>query len=58
MKKVLFYNQNRWALGSIHHALAKELYKYGIIANLLDWTQQYSLEEIRLTSILRDALSF
>jgi glycosyltransferase involved in cell wall biosynthesis len=48
MKKVIFYTQNRWAFGSIHHALAKELYKYGIIANLLDWTQQYSLDEIRL----------
>ena len=48
MKKVLFYTQNRWAFGSIHHALAKELYKYGIIANLLDWTQQYSPDEIRL----------
>ena len=48
MKKVLFYTQNRWAFGSIHHALAKELYKYGIIANLLDWTQHYTPDEIRL----------
>jgi glycosyltransferase involved in cell wall biosynthesis len=48
MKKVIFYTQNRWAFGSIHHALAKELYKYGIIANLLDWTQHYTPEEIVL----------
>lgn len=48
MRKVLFYTQNRWAFGSIHHALSKELYKYGIIANLLDWTQQYSGEEFKL----------
>ena len=45
MKKVLFFTQNRWAYGSIHHGLAKELYKKGIYTNLLDWTQQYSKEE-------------
>jgi hypothetical protein len=48
MKKVLFFSQNRWAFGSIHHALSKELYSYGIIANLLDWTQQYTPEEFSL----------
>lgn len=48
MIKVLFYTQNRWAFGSIHHALAKELYQHGIYANLLDWTQPYTLDEFRL----------
>lgn len=48
MKKVLFFTQNRWAFGSIHHALSKELYQYGIIANLLDWTQPYSSDEFKL----------
>jgi len=48
MLKVLFYTQNRWAFGSIHHALAKELYKHNIYANLLDWTQQYTADEFRL----------
>lgn len=47
MKRVLFYTQNRWAYGSIHHGLCKELYKHGIYANLLDWTQSYSLDEFR-----------
>ena len=45
MKKVLFYTQNRWAFGSIHHGLCKELYKHGIYANLLDWTIHYSQHE-------------
>jgi len=45
MKKVLFYTQNRWAFGSIHHGLCKELYKHGIYANLLDWTIPYSQHE-------------
>lgn len=48
MIKVLFYTQNRWAFGSIHHALAKELYKHNIYANLLDWTQPYTADEFRL----------
>jgi glycosyltransferase involved in cell wall biosynthesis len=50
MKKVLFFTQNRWAFGSIHHGLAKELWKHGIYANLLDWTGQYSAEEFKLFS--------
>jgi len=48
MQKVLFYTQNRWAFGSIHHGLCKELYKHNIYANLLDWTQNYSNEEFSL----------
>lgn len=48
MKKVLFYTQNRWAFGSLHHALSKELYKYGVLSNLLDWTQPYTQEEFKL----------
>ncbi len=45
MKKILFFTQNRWAFGSIHHALCKELYKHNIYANLLDWSTQYTKEE-------------
>jgi glycosyltransferase involved in cell wall biosynthesis len=52
VKKVLFFTQNRWAFGSIHHGLAKELWKHGIYANLLDWTQGYTAEEFKL---LRDS---
>lgn len=45
MKRVLFFTQNRWAFGSIHHALCKELYKHNIFANVLDWTLPYTAEE-------------
>lgn len=48
MKKVLFFTQNRWAFGSIHHGLCKELYKHNIYANLLDWTETYTPEEFEL----------
>jgi len=48
MKKVIFYTQNRWAFGAIHHALCKELYKHNIYANLLDEDIQYTEEEFQL----------
>jgi glycosyltransferase involved in cell wall biosynthesis len=48
MKKVLFYTQNKWAFGSIHHGLCKELYKHNIYANLLDWWENYTSEEFEL----------
>jgi len=48
MKKVLFYTQNKWAFGSIHHGLCKELYKHNIYANLLDWCENYTSEEFEL----------
>lgn len=48
MKKVLFYTQNRWAFGSIHNGLCKELYKHNIYANLLDEDGNYTIEEYKL----------
>jgi glycosyltransferase involved in cell wall biosynthesis len=48
MKKILFFTQNRWAFGAIHHALIKELYKHNIYANLLDWNISYTREEFEL----------
>jgi glycosyltransferase involved in cell wall biosynthesis len=45
MKKVMFFTQNRWAFGSLHQGLVKELYEHGIYANLLDYTIGYSQEE-------------
>ena len=48
MKKVLFYTQDAWAFGSIHHGLCKELYKHNIYANLLDWHKTYTYEEFEL----------
>lgn len=48
MKNVLFYTQNKWAFGSIHYGLIKELYKYGFYCNLLDWSISYTEEEFSL----------
>lgn len=48
MKKVLFYTQDKWAFGSLHHGLCKELYKYNIYTNLLDWNKTYTYEEFEL----------
>lgn len=42
---VLFFTQNQWAFGQIHHALIKRLAKYGIYAHLLDFYKEYSHEE-------------
>lgn len=44
MKRVAFYIHTEWALGSIHYALCKELYKFGIDADVLDWNKYYSPE--------------
>ena len=41
-KSVLFYTQNRWAFGQIHHALIKRLWEHGYYCHLLDWGQHYS----------------
>lgn len=54
MLKVLFYIENGWAYGSIHHGLCKELYKHGIFANLLDWTKEYTREEFSLLNSCYD----
>ena len=48
MKRVLFYTENNWAFGSIHNALCKELYRYGIYSNLLDWKLKYTKKEFDL----------
>ena len=48
MKKVIFFTQNRWAFGTIHHGLCKELYKHDIYSNLLDYDVQYTQEEFDL----------
>jgi hypothetical protein len=49
MRKICFYTlANKWAFATIHRGLEKELYKHGIMANSLDWTQPYSPEEFSL----------
>ena len=45
MKRVLFFTQDRWAFATIHHALEKELYKYGIYSNLMNWRLEITPEE-------------
>lgn len=46
MKSVLFFTQNQWAFGQIHHALIKRLYTKGIYAHLLDFYKEYRQEEL------------
>jgi FkbM family methyltransferase len=43
--RVAFFTHTQWALGSIHSALCKELYEYGIDADLIDWDKNYTLED-------------
>ena len=47
-KKVLFFNQDRWCMGQIHRSLEKELFKYGIYANLLNWRAEIKPEEWKM----------
>ena len=36
MKKVMFFTQNRWAFGAIHHGLCKELYNHSELIALTE----------------------
>jgi glycosyltransferase involved in cell wall biosynthesis len=45
---VLFFTQNKWAFGQIHHSLIKRLWEKGIYANLIDCEQSYSHAEMSL----------
>lgn len=54
MLNVLFFIENGWAFGSIHHGLCKELYRYRIFANLLDWNKEYLREEFELLNSCYD----
>lgn len=44
MRKILFFTSPIWAFGSIHNALIKRLRPYGIHADLLDWSVNYTPE--------------
>ena len=48
MKKILFYTEPKWAFGAIHYGLSKELYKHGIVGDVLNWELEYTLEEFQL----------
>jgi hypothetical protein len=43
--RVAFFTHTQWALGSIHTALCKELYEYGIDADLIDWEKEYTSDD-------------
>lgn len=54
MVKVLFFFENAWAFGSIHNALAKELYSHGIHTDIIDWGNQYIVEEFDFLNSVYD----
>lgn len=47
MRKVLFFIENEWAFGQIHHALIKQLWTHGIYSHLLDWIKPYNRREFQ-----------
>lgn len=47
MNKTLFYIENKWAFGSIHYGLCKELYLHQIHCDLLDWDKEYTKDEFK-----------
>lgn len=47
MIRILFFFEDRYAFGTIHCGLSKELYKHGILGELINWNVQYSAIEIQ-----------
>lgn len=43
---VLFFVENKWALGQIHHALVKRLWERKIFSHVLPWEIPYTAEEM------------
>jgi hypothetical protein len=56
-KRILFFIETKWAYGSIYFNLCKELHKFGIQADILDWSVGYSKEYLKNTIDLYDNLS-
>ena len=46
MKKVIFYIDYEWALGTIHAELTKQLFARGINSYILPWDKNYTREEL------------
>lgn len=46
MKNIIFFIENKWAFGTIHNSLCKELYKFDINAELLNWEKSYQVDEM------------
>lgn len=57
MKKVIFFTQNRWAFGSVHNGLCKELYKFDLLCNIFDWTKGYTADEIKMLADSYDLIA-
>ena len=55
MRNIAFFTYPEWAFGAIHVALCKELYKYGINANIVDWNRQYTKDEFQQLNDVYDA---
>lgn len=53
-KRIAFFTYPEWAFGAIHYGLCKELYKYGIDADVIDWTRCYTLDEFKEFNDLYD----
>jgi glycosyltransferase involved in cell wall biosynthesis len=47
MRRVVFFVDYEWALGSIHYALCRHLHAYGIDAQVLPWHRVYNPLEIQ-----------
>lgn len=45
MKRIIFYSDPEWAIGSITHELCKYLFLHGYDANVLSWKKCYSVDE-------------
>lgn len=46
IKRILFFFEDRYAFGTIHNGLSKELYKHGILAELINWNVPYTQTEM------------
>lgn len=47
MRKIIFYTELKWAFGSIHNCLAKNLYQYGIDCELIDFFENHSIQVLQ-----------
>ena len=47
MKRVVFFIEPDWALGSIHYELGKRLWPYGFDCQVLPWNKVYNHQEIQ-----------
>ena len=48
MKNVLFFTETKWAFGSIHYALTKYLFQYGINADVINWCESFPLIDFEM----------